>query len=159
MTPAAAAKRLAELEAEAHTLLPKTSPPFEEGGWLKWLTCAELDRLGLLLARQDEAGEAVAAVPEHLYRRALGRAVMDVDMAQIDAQEAASGVLVGMQNPDRPGNPLSVLYAAYTPDAVDRDQWHLDAAYAAQSEGRLPLVLSTAQIEQLEPRPWPPRGP
>jgi hypothetical protein len=135
-------------------MLPTADMPFEEGGWLKWLTCNELRRLELLL--EGKVGEAEVEIPDEFYRRALGRAVMGVDMREVDEQERASKRLLRIPNPDSRGRGDDTLLITYVQDQNERDLWHLDASYQRSFGGRLPAVLTTAEAEPLTAaHPWP----
>jgi hypothetical protein len=148
VTAARTAKRVARLEALAAARLPLPVPAFEEGGWLRWLTCCELQRLELLFEAQ--VGEvAEAAVPDDLYRRALGRAVMGADIAALDAQERASQRLLRLPNPDNPGKGADTLLVTCRQDAVEPNLWHLCPWHLRHYGGRLPATLTTAEVEPL----------
>jgi hypothetical protein len=133
-------RRLAELEAAARRLLPKSDPPFEKGGWLAFLTCSELDRLETLMRQQAEAGLAVADVPEDLYRRALGRAVMGADMEALYRAERDSTRTVHIPHPG------GTAIADYIEDQTVRGSWHIAPGYA-QTYQDLPRTMSQAEIE------------
>ena len=99
-------RRLDGLEAAARRLLPQAPEPFDQTGWISWLTKSELERLERFVEQQPP--DAPVDVPEDLYRRAIARALLDTDMAALDEQERATGQLLRLPNPDRPDDRIYV---------------------------------------------------
>jgi hypothetical protein len=157
VTTTAIQKRLAAVEAAALRMLPREAEGFDPDdprSLLGCLTRGELERLRIALEGDERsAGE----LWEDLGRRALGRAVMGVDVGELCRQEREGGMLLRFVDPDRPGAPHDVHYATYLPDASHPGRWHLDAAYHGQHPG-LPPVMTTVEIERHDPTPWPPRA-
>jgi hypothetical protein len=142
-------RRLAALEAGARRLLPQ-----EATRWLSWLSAGELGRLELILERQVEAGEDAGPVPGNLCRRALARALMGIDVRQIDEQERVTRRLLAFDHPDHPGDRMRTVYASVVRDLVDPDLWHLDPQSLQQTPG-LPAVLTAAETDARTVRdPW-----
>jgi hypothetical protein len=153
-----AARRVAAIETAAMRLLPEPEPAELSPAWVcRWLSGNELDRLAFMVERA-EAGEAIED-PElwtGFCRRALARALLNVDMAKVDEQERATEQLLSFRNPARPDDLTSTLYVTYYRDLVAPDVWHLDIAYRAQHPD-LPATLSSAELQLHAPRPWLPR--
>jgi hypothetical protein len=150
----AAARRVAALESAARRLLPQPEPELSSPAWVvRWLSRGELGRLEHAIEQQDdEDGEDLWA---DLHRRALARALLNVDMAKIDEQERATEQLLTFPNPARPDDRTATLYVTYHRDLVAPDRWHMDVAYRAQHP-ELPAELATAELALHQPRPWPP---
>jgi hypothetical protein len=146
----ATARRLAELEAAAARLLP----PAETAKFdpLRWLTSAELERLELALEALPEG--ATFALPDDLRRRAIGRAVIGADVAELDRVEDATRQLLRLPNPARPDDPLAVTYVSVRRDLLD-GRWRLDACYRRQHP-ELPAEFDAAEVERWSTGPWPP---
>jgi hypothetical protein len=159
MTPAGITKRMALIEQAAMRLLPRPEPDVDSPRWVCGrLTGNELDRLAHV-AERAESGEAVEGLPElwaDLRKRALARALLDVDMAKLDEQERAGRMLLTFDHPDHPGDRLRVIYVDYTEDLVERGVWHISGGYRAQHP-ELPAELTAAELALRAPRPWPPR--
>jgi hypothetical protein len=137
-------RRLAELEAAAEKLLAKS-----ESNPLKWLTLRELERLEHAM----EAGGGLAeAMWADLRRRVLSRALLNTDMVGLDRQEAEGRLVLRIDHPERPDDPLAKLYIDATEDLVERGRWYLDAWYVQQWPS-LPAELSAAEVERLAVRP------
>jgi hypothetical protein len=144
-------RRLAALEAAAGRLLDRTPGEFNP---LRWLTVGELARVERWL---EAAGDG-ATLPDDFTRRALGRALLNVDMIDLDRRERASGVLLRFDHPDRPGDRMSTLYIAATEDPLEPGRWHLEDWYLRRWPS-LPAELTTAEVDRLSVGPWPPRVP
>jgi hypothetical protein len=144
-------RRLVQLEAAARRLLPPAPEPFDPVGWIGWLTNAELDDLALYVEQQGDVPEI--DVPADLYRRALGRAVMGVEMDALREQERAGRRLLRLPHPDRPDDAMAVLYVPVTRDLVDPDVWRVDGWYV-RTHG-LPATMTTAEVEPVTAAaPW-----
>jgi hypothetical protein len=155
-----AARRVAALETAAMRLLPQREPELSSPAWVcRWLSVNELDRLAHRVERA-EAGEAVEASGTDLWadfhQRAVARALLGVDMAELDRREQANRLLLTFDHPDRPGDPMSKLYITVTEDLVERGRWYLDDWYVRRWPS-LPAELTTAELQLHAPRPWPPR--
>jgi hypothetical protein len=121
MTPAGITKRVAAIEAAAMRLLPQPEPELSSPAWVcRWLSGNELDRLGFAVERA-EAGEAGddSDLWADLHRRAVGRALLNVDVAELNRQEQAGRMLLTFDHPDHPGDRLRVLYVDYVEDLVE----------------------------------------
>jgi hypothetical protein len=109
-------------------------------------------RLEHAIEQEGEAGEELWA---DLQRRALARALLNTDVAELDRQERDSEQLLSFRDPARPDDPKAVHYVTYHRDLVAPDRWYMDNSYRDQHP-ELPATLTTVELQLHEPRPWRP---
>ena len=153
-------RRIAGLEVDVHALarrlLPKAAPdPDDPETLFQFLTSEELWRLEAVLRRWGEgepAGDEVTAAWEDVQHRAVARMLTGVDAKALEAQECAGRVLVRVDHPPAPGR---TKLLAYVPDQTFPGLWHVEAVYS----GALPRTMTTAELAERDPIPWPPGAP
>jgi hypothetical protein len=137
-------RRLDALEAAAARMLDPDD--FEP---LKWLTCRELQRL----EHAYEAGGGLAeAMWPDMHRRALSRAMLDVNMDALQRREDGGKLLLAFDDPERPGEKRFVNAIE---DAAMPDRWHLDVGVVRWWPD-LPAELGAAEVERPAVDSWRP---
>jgi hypothetical protein len=145
----------AEVEELAKRLLPEPAPgPDDPVALLRYLTNEELWRLEAALdGASDEWGHSALAAWADARPRAVARMLTGADVLALSDRESAGRVLVRVAHPPGPGRTALVCYV---PDQAHPDLWHVETCYR---DRELPRTMTTAELAEHDPTPWPPRIP
>jgi hypothetical protein len=149
-----------EIEELARRLLPEPVDPNDPLALLSYLTDQEIWRLEAAVdgasddpRLADEWSDSARAVWDDARRRAMARMLTGADMRVLNERESAGRVLVRVA---RPPSPERTCLVCYLPDQAHADLWHVETCYR---DRELPNTMTTAELAEHDPQPWPPRVP